>query len=113
MKTNDTETKTCKNCEHWGESYLNGYGNCTRIEDYEGGVAFVDGEPGVASILKTLPDFGCTEFKAKSIEGLCPTCHKNPSTDDHPCPFESDVHNDPTKMCNCCSACETECARAI
>lgn len=31
----------------------------------------------------------------------------------HPCPFDADVHDDVSKLCDCCSACERKCELEI
>jgi hypothetical protein len=33
--------------------------------------------------------------------------------DEHQCPFQNDVHNDPDYLCNCCEACTEQCADDI
>jgi hypothetical protein len=37
----------------------------------------------------------------------------NKADPDHPCPYASDIDNDDTTMCNCCSNCSQECANDI
>lgn len=43
---------------------------------------------------------------------LC-KCGKNPASEPHPCPYQSDLHNDPSFMCVCCDKCIGECARDV
>lgn len=51
----------------------------------------------------------------------CPRCrlfgrgeNPNRATDAlHACPFQADVHNDPTPVCVCCDDCAQECADDI
>lgn len=39
---------------------------------------------------------------------------QNEATDAlHPCPYDEDVHNDPTPTCTCCEICAHECAMDI
>lgn len=42
-------------------------------------------------------------------------CKKNEATEKyHPCPYQSDVNNDPDpEYCNCCDECEFQCAQDI
>ena len=37
----------------------------------------------------------------------------NPGTEEHPCPYATDIDNDKESMCNCCENCEHECAQDI
>lgn len=48
----------------------------------------------------------------ESIE-LCERDCANPAEPIHPCPFQSDVHNDDSDMCNCCSYHQNECCMEI
>jgi hypothetical protein len=45
--------------------------------------------------------------------GLCQRCKKNPALELHKCPFQADVHNDPTPHCTCCLACQRDCTNDI
>lgn len=41
-------------------------------------------------------------------------CKCGKETNSHSsCPYQADVHNDSTAMCNCCDDCRTECAADI
>ena len=46
-----------------------------------------------------------------SIE-ICERCGKNPASEPHPCPFQSDVYDNDTE-CTCCDECTHECAMDI
>jgi hypothetical protein len=46
--------------------------------------------------------------ETRDEETLC-KCGKPGTPELHPCPFDSDIHNDLTPRCNCCEACEYEC----
>lgn len=47
----------------------------------------------------------------------CPRFKKNPpneATEElHECPYQADVNNDPTPICDCCEDCASECAADI
>lgn len=44
---------------------------------------------------------------------MCPGCNALPAQELHPCPFQADVHNDSTYLCNCCVGCQQDCSDAI
>ncbi len=44
---------------------------------------------------------------------VCQNCKKNLSTEDHLCPYKSDVNNDSETLCNCCDDCRFECCQDI
>lgn len=46
-------------------------------------------------------------------EERCPRCHENPATDDHTCPYQSEINDDDETLCRCCEDCEYECAQDI
>lgn len=60
----------------------------------------------IRKILESLEAITLDEAKNKC------KCGK-PGTAPHPCPYTADVHNDSTKLCNCCDACRRECAADI
>jgi hypothetical protein len=41
-------------------------------------------------------------------ENIC-TCGQ-PGEPDHTCPYQEEINGDSTSMCNCCAACQQECA---
>jgi hypothetical protein len=41
------------------------------------------------------------------------TCDDYAPWELHPCPFQSDVNDDPDDFCSCCPHCESECAMEI
>ena len=38
---------------------------------------------------------------------------KNPSSDEHPCPYQEDINGDFENNCFCCEDCQQECADDI
>ena len=44
---------------------------------------------------------------------LCWKCQKNEASEDHTCPYESEINGDDETMCNCCSECEYDCGQEI
>lgn len=38
---------------------------------------------------------------------------KNPSAEDHTCPFSEEINGDSETLCNCCDDCTHECAMDI
>jgi len=66
----------CKNCKHWSDVATHGEptsGTCDNAWSKEGGAADAEfslavayGENGTVAWLKTSPDFGCIQFKAKT-----------------------------------------------
>ena len=53
-----------------------------------------------------------TERKKRS-PNKCPKCKLNPAEPIHICPYDSDIHDDDTSCCKCCSSCTSECANDI
>ncbi len=39
--------------------------------------------------------------------------HPDEAPEIHLCPFQGDIHNDPTPCCYCCERCEQDCADDI
>lgn len=57
-------------------------------------------------------------WKALNILGRCTCgkCSKQPpeyAWELHPCPYKSDINDDPDTLCNCCPYCVSECAADI
>lgn len=50
--------------------------------------------------------------KRNDVELMC-KCGVNPATEPHPCPYKSDVNNDPDTLCTCCEDCQKQCADDI
>ncbi len=51
---------------------------------------------------------------APPVQPVCQKCGKPIARADlHSCPFQADVHDDPTPVCNCCDDCAQECADDI
>lgn len=44
--------------------------------------------------------------------GITCKCGK-PGLPLHPCPYDEDLHNDKRPTCNCCQACQDECAQEL
>jgi len=51
------------------------------------------------------------EVKSESIE-MC-GCGKNPASEEHTCPYASEINGDDESLCTCCADCEDECCMAI
>jgi hypothetical protein len=47
-----------------------------------------------------------------SNEDVCQNCEKSPAEPDHICPYAYELGGD-CETCNCCDACETQCAMDI
>jgi hypothetical protein len=54
----------------------------------------------------------CQEIFEPSA-GLCQRCSKRQATEDHPCPYQSDINDDRETMCNCCEDCSQQCVDDI
>ncbi len=44
--------------------------------------------------------------------GMC-RCNVNAGTEEHSCPYDEDVNNNPDSACNCCNQCCRSCADDI
>ncbi len=63
-----------------------------------------------------IDSFTCEESDQyiKKYPMKCPTCHTNPSTEAHPCPYAQDVNNNSKEdYCICCNECVAQCALDI
>jgi|GEM_PF-3580673 len=50
------------------------------------------------------------------IDGIPKRCKcgvRLATKEQHACPFQADVHNDPAPCCDCCDECEQECCDDI
>jgi hypothetical protein len=50
---------------------------------------------------------------ANMLRRAQPCQHSDASTEPHQCPYEADVHNDPSYLCRCCPQCTEACSREI
>ena len=41
---------------------------------------------------------------------ICCKCRTIDSTEEHTCPYKTEIHDDFETMCNCCTDCTRECA---
>jgi hypothetical protein len=49
-------------------------------------------------------------YEAADDDGVCARCGIRSATSAHECPFKTEVHDDFTTRCTCCTACTQECA---
>jgi len=49
-------------------------------------------------------------FLLERSEAFLCKCGVVPAPDDHSCPYKAEINDDATTLCNCCAACERECA---
>lgn len=45
--------------------------------------------------------------------GLCENCNRNAAMPSHPCPYREEIGGDSETLCNCCAACQYDCAMDI
>lgn len=43
----------------------------------------------------------------------CQRCGTRPALEEHPCPYQQEIHEDHEILCNCCDECANECAADI
>ena len=46
-------------------------------------------------------------------ELLCDICQSNEAHELHTCPYQVEINDNHTFLCNCCSLCESECSQDI
>lgn len=46
-------------------------------------------------------------------ENPCGGCGINPAKTDHPCPYQSELHENDEDYCQCCPDCEHDCLMNI
>ena len=44
---------------------------------------------------------------------LCPRCKKADAKPIHPCPYESEIHDNTGPNCTCCDECATQCREDV
>ena len=49
----------------------------------------------------------------RSVDILCPKCHKNAANEKHTCPYSEDINDDHESLCSCCDECRQDCLEEI
>lgn len=84
---------------------------CLDDQDIDGGLSSEreDGQDGSGQLLSETRSLKSSDDK---VHLTCSKC-SGQGREDHPCPFNEDVNNDSTTLCNCCSECTQNCADDI